>query len=584
MDLAELVTACESSPNSPAPLATLLAFCQDSLTSTSTLLSPLLVKALADTARNQLGREKILDSNLIQQICSVQGSHDSNLVVELCRLGGNLCFDCPLGRETVTQAGLLDKLSTTVPSLSADSQSKVWTVLPAFLHNYCADNLQCLNTVQQLAEVAAGHFASKDDEAMDSSNIAEEINESPEVNESALESYASFLAGLSDHEGKLQFFSLPPLVKSILNILSLSTSEETLNTTLELLQDLCEDEPLGNVYVEHDLVPLLLSKIEIWPSDLVSSSLDLLALLSSHSSILPRILNPSSPLHTAVTAWFTSQPSAHHTATAALIYGNFCTTDECCLQLLSTTIPPVLVTLLSPSSPHKLLHAVIGCLRNLSVCQAAREQLLGLFLPEASCQLLVHLSTGSDHTVTPKLLSTVRLVTQGDQSSCARIGRDLGLVQGIVKIAQISLVPALNIEATRLLSSVIRYSKDNTVVENTLTADVTPLLLGLLNSPHPQLINEMLVSLNLAAANRPPNAKLVEQIDSEFLASKIVDIIKMENCPKEIKSNAVTLVHNILEWNLTGITENFKNSNMKETIANFDSDSEISKKISNLLC
>merc|ERR1712096_120344 len=187
-------------------------------------------------------------------------------------------------------------------------------------------------------------------------------------------------------------------------------------------------------------------------------------------------------------------------------------------------------------------------------------------------------------TVTPKLLSTVRLVTQGDQSSCARIGRDLGLVQGIVKIAQISLVPALNIEATRLLSSVIRYSKDNTVVENTLTADVTPLLLGLLNSPHPQLINEMLVSLNLAAANRPPNSKLVEQIDSEFLASKIVDIIKMENCPKEIKSNAVTLVHNILQWDLTGITENFKNSNLKETIANFDSDSETSKKISNLLC
>jgi len=582
MDLSDLVKACESSPSSPTPLVTLLAFIEDRLVLNSPV-SPLLVKALADTARNQLGREKILDSNLVQDICSAPWSPDSDLVVELCRLGGNLCYDCPLGRETVTQAGLLGKLSSIIPNIELVGQSKVWTVLPAFLHNFCAENLQCLNTVQQLAEVTAKHFA-LNDEPMDSSNTLEEPTEVTNVNESALESYASFLAGLTDHEGKNHLFSLLPLVKSIIYILQVSTSEETLNTVLELLQDLGEDETVSNVYVKNELVTFLLLKVNIWPTDLVTSTLDLLALLSSYSSILPKILNPTSPLHTAVTAWFINQPSIHHTATAALIYGNFCTTDASCLQLLSTTIPPVLVTLLSPSSPHKLLHAVIGCLRNLSVCQAAREQLLGLFLPEASCQLLLHLSTGSDHTVTPKLLSTVRLVTQGDQSSCTRIGRDLSLVQGIVKIGQHSLVPALNIEATRLLSSVIRYSKDITVVENTISADVTPLLLGLLNSPHPQLLNEMLVALNIGAANRPPNAKLVEQIDSEFLASKIVDIIKMENCPKEIKSNSVTLVHNIIEWKMSGINDNFKNSNLKETIENFDSESELSKNIIKLLC
>merc|ERR1719318_1966505 len=410
------------------------------------------------------------------------------------------------------------------------------------------------------------------------------VDENCQVNEAALESYASYLAGLSDHEGKLQFFSHLPLVQSVVRLLTVSTSEETINTVLELLQDLCEDESLGIVYVDKDLVNILLLKIDSWPPELATSSLDVLALLTSHSTILPRILHPTSTLHTAVTTWFTSQPSPHHTATAALIYGNFCTTDTSCLQLLSTTIPPVLVTLLSPSSPHKLLHAVIGCLRNLSVCQAAREQLIGLFLPEASCQLLVHLSTGSDHTVTPKLLSTVRLVTQGDQASCARIGRDLALVQGIVKIAQISIVPALNIEATRLLSSVIRYSKDNVVVENALTVDATPLLLGLMNSPHPQLINEMLVALNLAAANRPPNAKLVEHIDSEFLASKVAEIIEMENCPRKIKSNAVTLIHNILEWNFTGVKDNLINSNLKDTIQNFDSESEMLKSILAHLC
>ena len=103
MDLTQLVSACEASPSSPTPLEALLSFCQKSLTNLSTPVSHQLVKALADTARNQLGREKILDSSLVREICSAPWDTDSALVVELCRLGGNLCYDCPLGRETVTQ-------------------------------------------------------------------------------------------------------------------------------------------------------------------------------------------------------------------------------------------------------------------------------------------------------------------------------------------------------------------------------------------------------------------------------------------------------------------------------------------------
>jgi len=574
MGLEDLVTACEAAPDASAPLAALVQFCQENLPVTTTPLHHNIVKALADVARTEVGRQKILDTNLVVNICSVSWSRDTSLlVVEICRLGGNLCFDSPLGRETVSQAGILRKLSEVVRGVQHE---KVWVVLPSFLHNYCADNLQCLNTVQQIAEVIAEHVAN-DEEAMESTDASGECH--PQVDEAAMESYASFLAGLSDHEGKQMFFKSNPIIRSITKILCSSTSEETISSVLDLLQELFEDEEVGNAYVENNVVDILLKNINTWPPELVTSSLDLLALLSSHSSILPRILNPTSPLHTEVTTWFTTQPSPHHTATAALVYGNYCTTDENCLQLLSTTIPPVLVTLLSPSSPHKLLHAIIGCLRNLSVCQQAREQLIGLFLPEASCQLLLHISSGSDHTVTPKLLSTLRLVTQGDQQSCIKIGRDGDLLKSLVKIAQISIVPALNIETTRLLSSVIRYAKDSEVIENVIENDVTPLLLGLLNSPHPQLINEMLVALNLAAAKRPPTAKLVEQIDSEFLAAKLADILAMENCPREIKCNAVTLVYNIMEWKSTSITENFINSNLKQTILNFDSESEISKQV-----
>ena len=48
-----------------------------------------------------------------------------------------------------------------------------------------------------------------------------------------------------------------------------------------------------------------------------------------------------------------------------------------------------------------------------------------------------------------------------------------------------------------------------------------PLLLGLLNSPHSQLINEMLVALSLITASSPPNEKIVDEIEPETLATKV---------------------------------------------------------------
>ena len=82
----------------------------------------------------------------------------------------------------------------------------------------------------------------------------------------------------------------------------------------------------------------------------------------------------------------------------------------------------LLVGHVSAACPGKVLHAVVGCLRNLSVCAAARDQLVQLGLVEASCQLVVALSTGTDHTVTPKLLNTLRLVTQVRHCSWQHLG------------------------------------------------------------------------------------------------------------------------------------------------------------------
>ena len=133
-------------------------------------------------------------------------------------------------------------------------------------------------------------------------------------------------------------------------------------------------------------------------------------------------------------------------------------------------------------------------------------------------------------------------------------------------------MPGLNIEATRLLSSLLRYSKDPAVSDVMIEAGAVPLLVGLLNSPHSQLINEMLVALNLLTAVRPPSPVLVENIEPDFLAGKMLEVLRMEEakCPKEVKYNAISLVNSLLQWRIPGVSQHFSVPQLREELGKFD--------------
>ena len=93
---------------------------------------------------------------------------------------------------------------------------------------------------------------------------------------------------------------------------------------------------------------------------------------------------------------------------------------------------PNIFTIISLYSRNilQVLHAVLGCLRNLAVCQPARQRLLQLCLAEKAGELLVRLSDGQDQTVTGKLMSTLRLVSQDSPHTCRELGSDTELVRG----------------------------------------------------------------------------------------------------------------------------------------------------------
>jgi len=525
----DLAAACQIEPQDPGARGRLIAHCKEE----ATKVSGELVEVLANLARTQEGREEILEADMLSLLVQ-RGLYlqEEITFTQVCRLGGNLCYDSPEGRLAVQQANLLPALTAALPSIGASSESKLWQVLPAFLHNFCADSPTCLNSVSSLIEVTASHF----------SHLTEESG--------GVGGWSSLLAGLTQHEGNLLLFARPDVMGSVLHLLHLTRDGETLQTLLELLQEICEDETISVTYLNLGLHQILVNRLhgEEWED--VATCLDILALISSHQLCLEVLLSPSSPLPPLLPLWLSSGDS-RTAATAALIYGNYCTSDSACseLALSNSMVPATLVTLLHPDSDPKLLHAVVGCLRNLSVCGAARELLCSLFLPQACTQLLLHLGVNNQHTVTPKLVGTLRLVTQGDRSACSELGSNKDLLACLVRISQFSLVPALAIETARLMASIVRYSEDVNILVSCLEVEGSLYLLtSLLNSPHPQLINEVLVVLNIGCATNPAPPSLVQQLDLSFIFLKITSTLNMASCPPQIKANALLLAHTLLLW------------------------------------
>ena len=156
----------------------------------------------------------------------------------------------------------------------------------------------------------------------------------------------------------------------------------------------------------------------------------------------------------------------------------------------------------------------------------------------------------------------------------------------------------------------LRYSEDPTTLAHCLEAEgCLPLLTSLLTSPHPQLINEVklmtphlflqeltqvLVVLNIASAASPPHPSLAPGLDLASLASRLAATLLLPSCPQEIKSNAVLLLHNLLQWQVRSSWEKSRElflqddsvlsvlraeEGLKEAVQGFDCQSAVARAV-----
>ena len=67
---------------------------------------------------------------------------------------------------------------------------------------------------------------------------------------------------------------------------------------------------------------------------------------------------------------------------------------------------------------------------------------------------------------------------QGKETACIELGKNEALIEGVVKIEKYSLLPGLGIEAARLLSSIVRYSKNVNIASFTVRSRGTKILIN----------------------------------------------------------------------------------------------------------
>ena len=190
---------------------------------------------------------------------------------------------CPLQvcrlREPRDQ-GILNKLSRTVSSLEQCDTSRLWLVLPSFLHNFCHNNPGCLASpsVTEISSVLAQHFSSL-------------TAAQPDLDATA-ENYISFLSGLQSQEDKARLYQRKEVVLSVLRLLELIATEETIQVVLEFFQEILESEEVSAAFTEQDLVTSLLTVASKAEEETANLSLDVLVLLSSHPTVLRRVSQP----------------------------------------------------------------------------------------------------------------------------------------------------------------------------------------------------------------------------------------------------------------------------------------------------
>lgn len=532
------------------------------------------VEIVAEITKNDAVRKMCTDAGFISYLLELLSSDDNALLLQAVRALGNICYindeACEIVMNYQGVYKIIDLLNSLYRIESTETRYLVYVSIG------CLMNLT--DTIEKVQEQAieAGAISLL-------LNYLEKYYEDEEIAANCL----LVLNCLSVCEnGKTQLMEKSSL-KSLMNGLEKSLSSDLMDSLLDLLEYLAENDPAKINMAELGMGDIMLKVIEKcqqnnWENEsqhILKLACDLIILILTGDTSMSILYDDGNGnVYQKTKYWLNSDDDVMQIA-GALAAGNFARKDSYCIQMVEDHISESLLSLLvkhSTDSDIRLLHAVLSALRNLAI-PAQNKVVLA---QQGAIDKLLPLISVEAYPVIFKLLGILRMLIDKQEKAAVILGENNEFVKKVIEWCKSDDHPGVKGESTRTIAWLVKNSLNQHVMKNIVEAGGLLYLIEMISSKYPVMQNEAIVALTLIASTVLSSCK--DAFDMEKISCALCQCLSGEVAP-EVIQNILTFISILASSELK--EELLKWTDIKTSIQNTSesSNEDISKQAKNIL-
>ncbi|GFV99066.1 rap1 GTPase-GDP dissociation stimulator 1-B [Trichonephila clavipes] len=453
----------------------------------------LVAEILAEIAKLDTGRQNCSEAAIIVPMLELLSNNDSNVVLQVCRALGNICYDNDVARSLVKEHNGVYRLIQLLRNL-----------------------LEKENLPENMRTITSGCLL----------NLTDTFEE---IQDQAIE------AGILDVllQYLLKFSSDEDVVTHCLLVLSCLADSHSAKLSL-VEMGLCEK--LVDIIQKHRNS----GSVVTGTFNINKSVPDLIILILTGDESMELLWkNGQGVVYKETLSWLKSNDENLLIA-GALATGNFARKDSHCIQMLADGVVEQLKILLEKHTGRdgdiRMQHAVLSALRNLAIPAQNKSAMVKLGV----VPILIDMMYVETFPVVFKLLGTVRMLIDKQEEVAKTVGENFDFVKRTVSWCCVEEHPGVKGEATRLLAWLAKNSKTPSVMKNLVKADALPPIISMMKSEHIVMQNEALIALSLISVSCLTE---VEEISaSTDLINILYQVMGGDIIVPELNQNALSLL------------------------------------------
>ncbi|CAB3258776.1 unnamed protein product [Arctia plantaginis] len=568
------------------------------------------IQAVSELVKCEEKRETYADKAIIAPILGILQkditTENVELIKQCCRALGNLCCDCDNSRQIILESGGIPILIKLLERSFNMKLEAIQMLVAKSLLNYSIGGSEFSESIVKggLIEVLA--------------RILSMELEKVDFDDDMISTCLLILSVINDNSPEFLFEET--INKLVLKILKDTTNVEISELCVDHLLTQAEHDSVKTLLANEGGVQLVCARLEqlvdkhdagdlnaddTEVQSIMKQACDLVIIVLTGDEAM-RILykNGMGEVYISMVKWLDS-PNYHLLTTAVLAIGNFARQDDYCIQMMQDNIFDKLLDIFetyhkleirSSAGPQpvagatlsKLQHGAVSALRNLSVARDNKRRAAAA--GRAAPALLRALPLVRDHHVAYKLLATLRMLLDGQESVAKLLASDAEALASVARWGHAPEHTGAGGEAPRLLAWAVKQLRHHPHWAHIVQVDgCISSLVNMLVASHSLMQNEAILALTLLAIESLKKLSPDEQTDYDYGKSFTSQLIKSEigkhvtilvdtNCakmPVEVAENLLAFLDITSKNNEVQL--DYKEAKVHETLKKFrDSRNDLS--------